>query len=213
MFQKISLFAGLTEDNLTTLRAHAVPKHYPRHTVVLSQGDETDSLYIIETGRVKVYVNDEDGREFILGTMTEGDYFGELALFDKGPRSASVMTLEPCRFWVIARHDFLGWAIARPEILMNLIQALVRRIRGLNEDIASLALLDVYGRVARVLLQRAVEVDQKQVIDRLTHQEIASMVGASREMVSRILKDLKQGGYIETDGKRIVIKDRLPHNW
>ncbi|CAK0739371.1 CRP/FNR family transcriptional regulator, cyclic AMP receptor protein [Gammaproteobacteria bacterium] len=213
MFQKISLFAGLTEENLAALRTHAAHKSYPRHTVVLTQGDETDSLYIIETGKVKIYVNDENGREFILGTLEEEDYFGELALLDKGPRSASVMTLEPCRFWIITRQDFLSWAMGRPEVLMNLIQSLVKRVRGLDEDITSLALLDVYGRVARVLLQRAVEIEKKRIVDRLTHQEIASMVGASREMVSRILKDLKQGGYIETDGKRIILKERLPHSW
>jgi len=213
MFKNIALFAGLTEENLTSLRAHAVPRNYLRHTVVLSQGDETDSLYIIETGRVKVYINDGDGREFILGTLQEQDYFGELAMFDKGPRSASVMTLEASRFWLITRHDFLGWAMARPEVLMNLIQALIKRVRGLNDDIASLALLDVYGRVARVLLQHAVEIDHQRVLDRFTQQEIASMVGASREMVSRILKDLKQGGYIEIDGKRITLKDHLPRWW
>lgn len=212
MFQKIALFAGLSVDDLITLRTHATPRNFPKHTIVLSQGDETDSLYIIETGSVKIYVSDDEGREFILGTLREEEYFGELALLDKGRRSASVMTLEPCRLWVITRQNFLDWIGNRPDVLMNLIQTLVKRIRSLDEDIASLALLDVYGRVARVLLQRAVEVDQNRVVEGFSHMDIANMVGSSREMVTRILKDLKQGGYIETDGKRIIIKGHLPNS-
>ncbi|CAK0741479.1 CRP/FNR family transcriptional regulator, cyclic AMP receptor protein [Gammaproteobacteria bacterium] len=213
MFDKVSLFAGLSVDDFATLRVHTTSRSYPKNTVVLSQGDETDSLYIIETGSVKIYVSDEEGREFILGTLKEKDYFGELALLDKGRRSASVMTLEACRLWVITRENFLHWVSNRPEVLMNLIQTLVKRIRRLDEDISSLALLDVYGRIARVLLQRAMLIDNQHVIERITHQEIASTVGASREMVSRILKDLKQGGYIEIEGKCIIIKEHLPNNW
>lgn len=213
MFQNIVLFSGLSENDLMTLRSRAQLKTYQRNTIVINQGDETNSLYIIETGRVKIYINDDEGREFILGTLENGDYFGELALLDKGRRSASVMTLEPCHFWIISSNDFLQWIGGRTEILMNIIKGLVRRIRLLDEDIANLALLDVYGRVARILLQRAELIDQRRVVDRLTHQEIANMIGASREMVTRILKDLRQGGYIEMEGRRIILKGRLPNSW
>ena len=213
MLENISLFAGLNEDDLATLRQHIVRKNYPRNTVVLTQGDKTSSLYLIDTGSVKVYVSDKDGNEFILGILEAKDYFGELALLDEDPRAASVMTIEPCCFGIITQQDFLAWTRRRPEILMNLIKALVKRIRMLDEDITSLALLDVYGRTVRLLLQRSVEIDQKRVVDHITQQEIANMVGASREMVSRILKGLRQGGYIELDGKRIIIKTSLPRGW
>jgi len=213
MFQKVSLFAGLDSEQLIALQAHALLKSYPRNTIIISQGDATDSLYIIESGRVKIYINDDDGREFILGTLEQGDYFGELALFDRGVRSASVMTLDACRFWVISSIDFLNWVDGRSEILMNIIKGLVKRIRLLDEDIANLALLDVYGRVARFLIQRAELIDQRLVVERFTHQEIANMIGASREMVTRIIKDLRQGGYIELEGRRIILKGRLPTNW
>lgn len=206
MFQKIALFSGLSETDLITLRARAQSKIYQRNTIVISQGDETNSLYIIESGRVKIYISDEEGREFILGTLEDGDYFGELALLDKGRRSASVMTLDPCHFWIISSSDFLQWVDGRTEILMNIIKELIKRIRLLDTDIANLALLDVYGRVARILLQRAELIDEKRVVDRLTHQDIANMVGASREMVTRILKDLRQGGYIEIEGRKIILK-------
>lgn len=213
MLDKISLFAGLNTNDLETLAKEFISRNYPKNTIVLNQGDETDSLYVIEKGVVKIYVTDDEGKEFILGTLSEKDYFGELALLDKGRRSASVMTLEAARLWIINRENFLNWISNRPDLLMNLIVNLVKRIRRLDEDLSSLALLNVYGRIARILIQRAVVIDNKNVIERLTHQEIACMVGASREMVTRILRDLKQGGYIEMDTKRIIIKQPLPNNW
>ncbi len=213
MLEKIALFSGLSAEDLTTLRARIVRKHYPRNTIVMTQGDKTSSLYLIDTGTVKVFVSDKDGNEFILGILEGKDHFGELSLLDEDPRAASVMTLEPCCLWTITQQDFLAWARQRPEVLMNLIRSLVKRIRILDDDLTSLALLDVYGRTVRLLLQRSVEVDHKRVVDHITQQEIANMVGASREMVSRILKGLRQGGYIELDGKRIIIKTPLPRAW
>jgi CRP/FNR family cyclic AMP-dependent transcriptional regulator len=134
-------------------------------------------------------------------------------LIDKQPRVASVMTTEPSKFMIISREDFLACLSKNPEIAVNLIKPMTSRIRMLAKNVSSLALLDVYGRVARILLEQAVQQGDVLVTVKLTQQEIADMVGASRAMVSRILKDLKEGGYISIEKKRITIHQKLPSHW
>jgi len=214
MLSSIPLFSDLDETQLQALSRRAVIRHYPRNTIILSEGDSSDSLYCIISGRVKVFLNDEEGKEVILNNQQSGDYFGELALLDSGPRSASVMTLEDCRLYVISKADFDEFLDQHQEASRRIMAGLVSRLRALTENVRSLALMDVYGRVARVLLELAIEEDGVLIIkDTLTQQDIASRVGASREMVSRILKELKTGGYIEINKKHIVIKEKLPHGW
>lgn len=214
MFHKVSLFEGLSEGDLGMLAQHSVTRSYPKNAILINEGDRSDSLYVIESGKVKVFVSDEEGREMILNILAPGDYFGELALIDDAPRSASVMTLQPTKLVMISRADFQQCLRDSPEMAYNLIRNMAQRIRGLTDSVKSLALMDVYGRVARTLLDLAEESDGQLVIEqRLTHQEIANMVGASREMVSRILKDLTTGGYVTVDRERITIKERLPRHW
>ncbi|RPI41017.1 MAG: Crp/Fnr family transcriptional regulator, partial [Betaproteobacteria bacterium] len=185
----------------------------PRNTIILSEGDETDSLYIIVSGRVKVFLSDDAGKEVVLGTQGPGDYFGEMAI-DGRPRSASVMTLEPSQFAVIPKAKFREFVRSHPDFAVHVIEKLAGRIRTLTENFKSLALLDVYGRVARLLLDLARDQDGKLVVgERLTHQEIASRVGASREMISKIFKGLSQGGYISVDRRRIIINKTPPRHW
>jgi CRP/FNR family cyclic AMP-dependent transcriptional regulator len=203
----------LNEEDLRTLSVQGAVKNFSRHAVIVSEGDETDSLYIIISGRVKVFVSDEEGREIILGTQGPGEYFGEIVL-DGGPRSASVMTLEASRFAVIPKVKFREFLLSHPGFSLNLIEKLIRRTRALTESVKSLALMDVYGRVARLLLNLAMPENGRLVIaDKLTHQDIASRVGASREMISRILKDLAVGGYISIERKRIIINKTPPRHW
>lgn len=203
----------LNEDELRALSAEGVVKSFPKNAVIVSEGDETDYLYIIIAGRVKVFVSDEDGKEVVLGTQGPGEYFGEIAL-DGGPRSASVMALEPSRFAVIPRDKFRDFLHTHPAFSIHLIEKLIRRTRALTESVKSLALMDVYGRVARLLLELATEKDGKLVVhERLTQQDIASRVGASREMISKILKDLSAGGYITVEHKRITINKTPPRHW
>ena len=192
---------------------HAVSRTYPKNTVVVSEGDETDSLYIIVSGRVKIYVSDEKGKEIVLNESGPGEYFGEMVL-DEGPRSASVMTLEQTQFLVVPKEDFRGFVAGSPEFALHLICKLIKRVRALTNDVKSLALMDVYGRVARLLLDLAKERDGALVIEnKPTQQEMASRIGASREMISRILSDLAKGGYIVSDGDRITIAKGLPRAW
>lgn len=214
MVQNIPLFSDLEEAELMTLSSKAVTRHYPRKTIIISEGDVSDSLYCILSGRVKVFLNDDEGKEVILNSQGPGDYFGEMALLDAGPRSASVMTLEDCKISVISKVDFDAFLDQHKEASRKIMCGLVKRLRALTDNVRSLALMDVYGRVARVLLELAVEEGDTLVIrEGLTQQDIANRVGASREMVSRILKELKTGGYIEVKKKHFVIKEKLPHGW
>jgi len=210
---KVTDWTELKEDELGALFAQGVVKNFAKNTVIVSEGDETDSLYIITSGSVKVFVSDDEGKEVVLCTQGPGEYFGEMVL-DGGPRSASVMTLESSRFAVVTRSRFREFLGEHPAFAIHLIEKLIQRTRALTENVKSLALMDVYGRVARLLLDLAVKKDGRLVIDeKLTHQNIASRVGASREMISRILGDLTAGGYITIDSKRITINKTPPRHW
>jgi CRP/FNR family cyclic AMP-dependent transcriptional regulator len=213
MLENVPLFSGLPKEALTEIEQHGSVKSYKKNVIVINQDDETYSLYVILSGSVKVFVSGEDGREAVLNHQEAGDYFGDLALIDKQPRVASVMTMEPSKFMIISRVDFLTCLSKNPEIAINLIKPMTRRMRMLAKNVSSLALLDVYGRVARILLEQSEEQGDVLVTEKLTQQEIADMVGASRAMVSRILKDLKEGGYISIEKKRITIHHKLPSRW
>ncbi len=214
MLADIPLFSELAPEDLRLISDHGVTRSYPKNTILINEGDHSDSLYVILEGKVKVFTSDEHGKEFILSMQEAGDYFGELSLIDDSPRSASVMTLEKCRMCVISKADFQRCLEENPALAFELIRSLARRIRSLTERVRNLALLDVYGRVARTLLDMATEQDGNLVIEqRLTHQDIANMVGASREMVSRIMKDLTAGGYVRVSNRKIIIPGKLPPAW
>jgi CRP/FNR family cyclic AMP-dependent transcriptional regulator len=215
MLKNIPLFADLDDAEMEFLLRRAVTRQYPRNTILMTEGDYSDSLYCILSGRVKVFLNDDEGKEVILNVQGPGEYFGELALLDSGPRSASVMALEKCRLSVISKTDFEDFLANHEGAQKKIMLGMIKRLRALTENVRTLALLDVYGRVARVLLQLARPVGGVLVINEdLRQQDIANRVGSSREMVSRVLKDLRTGGYIEIDENRhIVIKEKLPAGW
>jgi CRP/FNR family cyclic AMP-dependent transcriptional regulator len=203
----------LSSDEIATLSKRAVKRSFPKRTVIINEGDAADALYIIASGKVKIYAADAEGREVVLVTSGPGEYFGEMML-DEGPRSASVMTLEASTFLVIPKDDLRQFLKDNPGFAVRLIEKLIHRVRALTASVKSLALMNVYGRVAGLLLELAEERGGNWVIgERLTQQDIASRVGASREMVSRILKDLSDGGYIAVQRKRIVINRKLPTHW
>jgi CRP/FNR family cyclic AMP-dependent transcriptional regulator len=209
----VPLFSGLSQPEIATLAEGAVVRTFPKNTIVVTEGERSDSLYVILSGRVKVFVSDEHGKDVVLRVEGPGEYFGELAL-DEGPRTASVATLEPCKMAVIANDVVRGLLASHPDAALQLIRGLIGRMRYMTENLKDLALLDVYGRVAKLLLELATDADGRLVIDqRLTQQDIADRVSASREMVSRILKDLTTGGYIATEGGKIVIQRRPPRAW
>jgi CRP/FNR family cyclic AMP-dependent transcriptional regulator len=203
----------LHEDVLSAIAARGGVRSYPPHTVLVHEQDQSDSLYIILGGRVKVYGSADDGREVVYNTHGPGEYFGEMTL-DGGPRSASVMTLEPTRCAVVSGAQVRDFLAAHPDFALHLIRKLIRLARTSTEHVKSLALMDVYGRVALLLLDLAQPVDGRQlVLEKLTQQDIADRVGSSREMVSRIFKQLVQGGYVALEGKQIVLLKKLPAGW
>jgi CRP/FNR family cyclic AMP-dependent transcriptional regulator len=206
----VPLFEGLKPAELAPLAAKTVARSYPRNLIVVNEGDRADTLYFVLSGRVKVFVASDDGREIVLNTQGPGSYFGDMML-DDGVRSASVMTLEPCKLGALSRDAFRDFLAHHPDTALALIKNLIRRTRSMNDRLRDLALLDVYGRVAKLLLSLAREVSGRLIVEeRVTQQEIAERIGASREMVSRILKDLKAGGYIRLEGRRIVILRKPP---
>ena len=215
ILDKVEIFEGLSEQELEVLAASSVVRSYPKNTVIINENDFADSLYVIETGRVKVYCSDKNGKEFIMNTLSGGDYFGELALLDDDKRSASVRTMEKSNFCIIYKEDFNKVIEQQPNIAKTLIRNLTRRVRKLTQDVKALALQDVYGRVTNVLTTLAEPKDEETSIipEKLTQQDIADRVGASREMVARILKDLTIGEYISFEGRNIVIKGKLPENY
>jgi CRP/FNR family cyclic AMP-dependent transcriptional regulator len=211
--KSIPLFEGVPDEDLRALAARTVTRSYPKQAIIVNEGDESDSLYLILAGRVKVYLADEHGKELILAIKGPGQYFGEMVL-DEQPRSASVMTLEPAQFAILSRADFRLFLLTHAAVALQLIQNLIRMARGLNRNVRNLAMLDVYGRVARILLELAVERDGKlQIPEKLTQKDIAARVGASREMINRILRDLTAGGYVSLEDGRITINKAPPARW
>lgn len=199
---------------LRALFAHAMVKTFPKNTMLITEGDRTtDSIYLIQSGKVKVFLCSADGKEVDLGVLEPGDYFGEMGL-DEGPRSASVVTIERSQLVVIRRSEFKTFVAENPDFAMQLILKLIARTRGLLKNVKSLALLDVSDRVARLLLEMATEENGKLVItEKLSKRDIANRVGATREMASRVFKDLVSSGYIELEHKKITIARRLPQHW
>ena len=215
ILDKVEIFEGLTQEEMDALTASSVNRSYPKNTVIINENDHADSLYLIESGRVKVYCSDKNGKEFIMNTLTAGDHFGELALLDDDKRTASVRTMEKSSFCIVYKEDFNQVLAQQPNIAKTLIRNLTRRVRKLTQDVKALALQDVYGRVTNVLTTLAEPRDDETSIipEKLTQQDIADRVGASREMVARILKDLTIGEYISFEGRNIVIKGKLPANY
>ena len=209
------LYAHLIPE-LRTLALRGVVRTYPKKAVVINEGEIGDNLFVLLKGSVKVFAMDESGREITYGRIQSGDYFGEMSL-DGGPRSASVITLEPCTCAVLSRTDVSEHLGDEPGFAINLVVQVIRRARAATEAARNMALLDVYGRLISVL-EEPNDVSTSDsatgvTLESITHQEIASRVGASREMVSRLLKDLEKGGYIEMGTKRITLLKKLPNRW
>jgi CRP/FNR family cyclic AMP-dependent transcriptional regulator len=213
LLSRVLLFSGLTEDELLNLLSHAAIRRYRRRTLLMEKGDSADVVYVILQGMVRIYAQGEDDKEITLNELSAGQYFGELALIDAAPRSASAVVLEDARLLVLPRAEFMTFLSACPDAALRVIHDLVGQVRSLTRDVERLALRDVYGRLVDVLGERARDEDGRLITDAITQQELANLIGASREMVSRILKDLRCGGYISLDGKRIELHQRLPEHW
>src|SRR5258707_1158854 len=204
----IPLFSGLQRDELQRFADLTRERAYPKGSVILFQDDPGDSLFILRTGRVKVVLIGEDGREVILGVLEPGAHFGELALIDDQPRSAHVIAMEDAQLLILRREDFRRRVDANPSVAWALLQELSHRLRRADEKIGGLGLLDVPGRIARLLVDLAEESGGPAIDKVLTHQTIAQMIGASRETVSRSMKEFQESGLIRVERRRIAIADK-----
>ncbi len=216
LLKGVDLFSALDDSHLDVIAKMLVEKSFRKSEIILMEDDDSSqSLFIIAKGEVKVVLTAEDGREAILATLKEGDFFGEMALLDGEPRSATVRAVEDSRLLTIRREEFLATLKKQPDLALTLLGEMSRRLRKSNRQISSLALMKVYGRVAATLLQlmeergmRSKTKDGKSIIvvkDRPTQQSIAEMSGTTRETVSRVLNYFQKKGYIVLDGKDLLI--------
>jgi len=211
VLKSLPVFAGFSPEQLRALAAMVMRRGAARGSAVMREGDPADCLYVVVSGRVKVLMGEADGKETILSILGPGEFFGEMSLIDDHTRSATVIAVEPCELLAITRRDFRKCLVENSDLAMAVMRVLVRRLREADRKIGSLAMLDVYGRVARLLLDMSENVNgQRVVTKRITKQDIAKMIGASREMVHKVMKDLQVNGYIEVQGSAIVLRDKSP---
>lgn len=203
----------LAAETLRAIAASGVVRKFPKNTVLINEGDQNDSLYIILSGKVKVFASNQAGKEVVIDFHGAGEYVGEMTL-DGSPRSASVITIEPTSAAVVSRAHFREFILAHPDFALHLIEKLIQRMRRTTDNMKSLALSDVYGRLVRLLNSLATSVEGRSVVaEKLTQQDIAERIGSSRDMISRLMKDLVAGGYLALEDRTIVILKKLPPAW
>ena len=206
--RSIPLFSQLREGDIWRIREAAVARNHPKDSIIVFESDAADALYVVLNGTVKLVHTAEDGREVILATRGKGDFFGELSLIDDQPLSAHVIAMQASELLILRRDDFRRCLADMPGISMGLLRALCARLRRADSMIGGLVLLDVKGRVARIILEMALQNDGSNVPKGITHQTIAQMIGASRETVSRMLREMTNQGLIVVTGRRIAVGDR-----
>ena len=203
----------LPQSLLDAIAPHGLTRTFPAHAILINEGDTTDSLYIVLSGRVKVYAGSDDGREVVLTEYGPGEYFGELSL-DGEKRSASIKALEACSCRVVQGAELRQFLADHPDFAMHLTRKLIRMARRLTEQVRSIALQDVYGRMVRVLTDLSDPAGEERVLrHKLTQQDIADRIGSSCEMVNRVMKELTAGGYITQRDGRLVIRRKPPAAW
>jgi CRP-like cAMP-binding protein len=214
--KKVPIFAALPDAALADVEGVLAPARFAKNAIVFNQGDPGDAMFVVLVGRLNVVLFSEGGREVILAQLGPGDFFGEMAILAEQPRSATVVATEDATLLRLARADFVARVRANPDIALRLLAALAHRLAEADEKIGDLALVDVYGRVARFLLRLAREkgtpaAGGTMIQDRPTHQEIANLVGTARETVSRAMSDFMRQGLLRIEGKTMILlaEDRL----
>lgn len=212
LLRRVPLFSLLTVAQAEVISGAVVKKRFKRGEALVEQGQKSNALFILLTGRARVLTTDSRGREVILANPAQGDYLGEMSIIDNEPHSATVRAEVQTDVLMLGRTEFARCLTENASMSLVVMRGLVKRLRHADRKIESLALLDVYGRVAHALLDFAVTDAQGQRIirDKISRQDLAKMVGASREMVSRVMKDLEERGFIEVLATgATVLKDRL----
>lgn len=205
--QQIPLFLEFDKDELRPLSEKARIKHYAKNTIILTEGDESKSIYFILEGSVRAYIENEQGKELTLNEMSEGESFGELALLCDTPRTASVIALSKCKVLIINHNDFIDFYSHNSKAAQKIVSTMARTIKKLTSELENFALNNVHRRVERTLLNHAINDHGRKVVKGLTHKDIANLVASSRETVSRVMQDLKRDGYIQIKNGDIDIKN------
>jgi len=214
LIRRVPLFSLLTTDQAQSIADSVVKRRFKRGELIVEQGTKSNALFILLNGRARVLTADNRGREVILAVLQPGDYVGEMSLIDNEPHSATVRAEVQTDMLVLGRNEFSRCLPDSSSLSYAILRGLVARLRNADRQIESLALLDVYGRVARTLLDMSEEEKGIKIIrGKVSRQDMAKVVGASREMVSRVMKDLEDKGVIETlENGSVVIKERLQHD-
>lgn len=219
--RRVALLDSLDEEALALIHAHASVRTLPKGSTVIHAGEAAQSVWALLSGRAKLFLSNEDGKEIVLGTLEAGECFGEVALLEDSVMAAGVATVEPTRLLCIPRHVLAEIAQHDAQFALQLAQRLAQQVRRLSEQVRSLGLCNVYQRLAHTLSAMSEpHADatpsssiQRVIHHRFTHQELAKRIGASREMVTRIFRDLIVGGYLRVEGKRLIIAKKLPASW
>ena len=211
--ETVAPYNTLDEQGLQSLANIALRRNYKKNMVIIQQGDDTNSMFMLIEGEMRVYVEDEEGKQLTVRILKPGNSFGEVALIGEFPRTASVVTLTDSVVAAFSREKYLSFLEQYPQISIALARNLANMVRDTTEELSCIALSDVYGRVTHILEKYAVEADDHRRVPKFTHREIAGMIGSSREMVSKILKELETGDYISVTSKHYVINKNLPANW
>jgi CRP/FNR family transcriptional regulator/CRP/FNR family cyclic AMP-dependent transcriptional regulator len=205
----IPLFSNVTDEDLEQVASHLIERRFPRNTTIVEEGLAGDYMYVIREGRVKVTKLSEDGREKILEFLDAGSFFGEMALLDRAPRIASVKTLKPVKLLALSRSDFLKLLRKSPDLALSVIQELCKRLRTVDDQASALSFQRVKDRTKGLLQRLARDPHEEggRITPSLTHQQMADMIGTSRETVTRVVKELKQEGWLQQEGKRYRVGD------
>lgn len=211
LIRRVPLFSMLTNDQAQGIADAVVKRRFRRGEIIVEHGRKSNALFILLTGRARVLTSDSRGREVILAVLQPGDYVGEMSLIDNEPHSATVRAEIQTDMLILGRAEFARCLPENSSLSYAILRGLVSRLRAADRQIESLALLDVYGRVARTLLDMAELQGEVRIIrNKVSRQDLAKIVGASREMVSRVMKDLEERGMVETqENGSVIIKDRL----
>ncbi|MEE9336038.1 MAG: Crp/Fnr family transcriptional regulator [Granulosicoccaceae bacterium] len=214
LLKQVDLFAGLDDQSLALLMDQSRTLKFRKNTILMAEGDTGESLYIIKSGSIKIYVSDEQGGEMTLFIEGPGSYVGEISLLDGAPRTASAMALENTEVLMISKSLFYECIANNPDIAFGLIRIVSQRLRKATDDLRNLALKNVYQRLASKLIELSAEQDGVRVLTRKYSQDaFAKMIGASREMVGKILQELEKGGFIEFKDGKIHLLKTLPHDF
>lgn len=212
--KEVPIFSDLNEDALELVLKKSRSIKFRKGTILMSEGETGESLYLINSGKVKIYLSDENGNEITLFVEGPGSYIGEISLLDNAPRTASAVTLENTEVISLSKKDFMALITENPDIAFNIINALTQKMRRATDTIGGLALKNVYQRLALKLLELAQNENGQSVITtRYSQLELSKMIGASREMVGKVMAELTQGGYIELRDKKLYLLKDFPHDW